>query len=144
MPKCRLKSHATAPDRSRPFREFWARILAGPKRNPSRHPEGSYCIRNTPLVPRARWHILQVVQVLLGFMQVSFCPIGFGGSMSLLLYQGSEVWAQVVLLIFNLVAYPAGLYVVWGVHISLLVLGTLILGGCAAGEALSPPSRQGA
>ena len=54
MPKSMPKSHAAAPDRSR---EKWDQILAGPKRNSSRHPERSYCIRNTPLVPRARWRI---------------------------------------------------------------------------------------
>jgi hypothetical protein len=49
----------------------------------------------------------------------------------LLAYQGSEIWAQVTLVIFQMVAEPVGMYVCWAVHISLLMLATLIMGRCS-------------
>lgn len=50
----------------------------------------------------------------------------------LLLYQGSEIWAQMTLIIFQVVASPYGLYINWVAHISLLFLAVLIFSRCQA------------
>jgi len=49
---------------------------------------------------------------------------------ALVLYQGSEIWSQVTLLIFQMVSEPVGLYVCWGVHLSVLAIAVFIMDCC--------------